>query len=172
MLWLLKPTRWLLGEPEFKCKMNQLLINCNDPTTGHKLQGISKDDIIITSWLGGIVFKRLELCCSLKGMNTRCFISVWTDWHGQVFQVFKRIDSIFDTGKTKTDYISETTKLQSLQTSKNIWYVKNWSELWMTSSFCLIFVHAWIFTSLILQTPHNSKKNTCNFSTRWKFTTS
>ena len=38
---------------EFQCKMKQIPANKNDATTGHKLQGISKDVIIITSWPTG-----------------------------------------------------------------------------------------------------------------------
>ena len=48
---------------EFRCKMKQIPANKNDATTGHKLQGISKDVIIITSWpTGGLVamFKNWE----------------------------------------------------------------------------------------------------------------
>ena len=40
--------------------MTQLPININDATTGHKLQGISKDAVIITSWPKGGLFKNLE----------------------------------------------------------------------------------------------------------------
>ena len=35
---------------DFRCKMTQFLVNLNDATTGHKLQGISKDVVIVTSW--------------------------------------------------------------------------------------------------------------------------
>ena len=45
---------------EFKCKMKQLPVNCNDATTGHKLQGMSKDVIIVTSWPNGGLFKNWE----------------------------------------------------------------------------------------------------------------
>jgi len=48
---------------EFQCKMKQIQVNRNDATTGHKLQGISKDVIIITSWpTGGLaaMFKNWE----------------------------------------------------------------------------------------------------------------
>ena len=38
---------------EFQCRMKQIPVNNNDATTGHKLQGISKDVIIITSWPTG-----------------------------------------------------------------------------------------------------------------------
>ena len=49
--------------PQFQCKMKQIPANKNDATTGHKLQGISKDVIIITSWpTGGLaaMFKNWE----------------------------------------------------------------------------------------------------------------
>ena len=48
---------------EFQCKMKQFQIISNDATTGHKLQGISKDLIVITSWpTGGLaaMFKNWE----------------------------------------------------------------------------------------------------------------
>ena len=47
-------------EQEFKCNMTQLPINLNDATTGHKLQGMSKDVVIITSWPKGGLFKNWE----------------------------------------------------------------------------------------------------------------
>jgi hypothetical protein len=33
--------------------MKQILANSNNATTGHKLQGMSKDAIIVSSWLTG-----------------------------------------------------------------------------------------------------------------------
>ena len=45
---------------EFRCKMKQIPANMNDATTGHKLQGMSKDVIIITSWPTGTMFKNWE----------------------------------------------------------------------------------------------------------------
>ena len=47
-------------EQEFRCNMTQLPINSNDATTGHKLQGMSKDVVIITSWPTGGLFKNWE----------------------------------------------------------------------------------------------------------------
>jgi hypothetical protein len=37
----------------FKCRMKQIQANTNDAITGHKLQGMSKDVIIVTSWPTG-----------------------------------------------------------------------------------------------------------------------
>jgi hypothetical protein len=37
----------------FRCKMKQIPANSNDATTGHKLQGMSKDAIIVSSWPTG-----------------------------------------------------------------------------------------------------------------------
>jgi hypothetical protein len=34
----------------FRCKMKQIPANSNDAATGHKLQGMSKDAIIVLSW--------------------------------------------------------------------------------------------------------------------------
>ena len=47
-------------EQEFRCRMTQLPINSNDATTGHKLQGMSKDVVIITSWPTGGLFTNWE----------------------------------------------------------------------------------------------------------------
>jgi hypothetical protein len=35
---------------EFRCKMIQIPANINDATTGHNLQGMSKDVIVVSSW--------------------------------------------------------------------------------------------------------------------------
>ena len=44
-----------------RCRMTQLPLNLNDATTGHKLQGMSKDVVIITSWpSSGAIFKNWE----------------------------------------------------------------------------------------------------------------
>ena len=48
---------------KFRCKMNQISANSNDATTGHKLQGMSKNIIIVSSWsTAGLskVFKNWE----------------------------------------------------------------------------------------------------------------
>jgi hypothetical protein len=45
------------------CKMNQIPANPNDATTGHKLQGTSKDITIVSSWPTGglsLLFKNWE----------------------------------------------------------------------------------------------------------------
>ena len=47
----------------FRCKMKQIPANSNDATTGHKLQGMSKDAIIVLSWPTGslaTMFKNWE----------------------------------------------------------------------------------------------------------------
>ena len=47
----------------FRCKMKQIPANSNDATTGHKLQGMSKDAIIVLSWPTGTLaamFKNWE----------------------------------------------------------------------------------------------------------------
>jgi hypothetical protein len=43
-----------------QCKMNQIPVNLNDGTTGHKLQGMSKDVIIVTSWPTGGLSKNFK----------------------------------------------------------------------------------------------------------------
>jgi hypothetical protein len=47
----------------FQCKMKQIPANSNDATTRHKLQGMSKDAIIVSSWPTGslaAMFKNWE----------------------------------------------------------------------------------------------------------------
>jgi hypothetical protein len=46
-----------------RCRMKQIPANSNDATTGHKLQGMSKDAIIVSSWPTGnlaAMFKNWE----------------------------------------------------------------------------------------------------------------
>jgi hypothetical protein len=48
---------------DFHCKMKQIQANSNNATKGYKLQGISKDVIVITSWPTGrlaLMFKNWE----------------------------------------------------------------------------------------------------------------
>ena len=52
-----------MSSNKFRCKMMQIPANSNDATTGHKLQGMSKDAIIVSSWLTGslaAMFKNWE----------------------------------------------------------------------------------------------------------------
>ena len=46
----MKPNNNATTKLQFICQMTQFPINLNDATTGHKLQGMSKDVIIITLW--------------------------------------------------------------------------------------------------------------------------
>jgi hypothetical protein len=55
-----KPHPFAQAPMQFTCRMTQLPVNLNDATTGHKLQGMSKDAIIITSWPKGGLFKNWE----------------------------------------------------------------------------------------------------------------
>jgi hypothetical protein len=44
----------------YQCKMKQIPANINDATTGHKLQGMPKDIIIVASWPTKSMFKNWE----------------------------------------------------------------------------------------------------------------
>jgi hypothetical protein len=44
----------------FRCKMKQIPANSNDATTRHKLQGMSKDAIIVSSWPTGSLAAMFE----------------------------------------------------------------------------------------------------------------
>ncbi len=43
-----------------QCKMKQIPANINDATTRHKLQGMSKDVIIVASWPTKSIFRNWE----------------------------------------------------------------------------------------------------------------
>jgi hypothetical protein len=43
-----------------QCKMKQIPASINDATTGHRLQGMSKDDIIVASWPTKLLFRNWE----------------------------------------------------------------------------------------------------------------
>ncbi len=55
-----KPNQLARSTMKFACRMTQLPVNLNDATTGHKLQGMTKDVVIITSWPKGGLFKNWE----------------------------------------------------------------------------------------------------------------
>ena len=55
-----KPHQMATIKMEFKCQMHKLRVNLNNATTGHKLQGMSKDVAIITSWPTGRLFRNWE----------------------------------------------------------------------------------------------------------------
>jgi hypothetical protein len=44
----------------YLCEMKQIPANINDATTGHKLQGMSKDVIIVASWQTESMFRNCE----------------------------------------------------------------------------------------------------------------
>ena len=48
------------GVPKYWAYVMQIPINLNDATMGHKLQGLSKDIVIITSWSSGGIFTNWE----------------------------------------------------------------------------------------------------------------
>ena len=56
----MKPHHHATTKLQFTCQMTQFPVNLNDATTGHKLQGMSKDHIIITSWPSGGLFRNWE----------------------------------------------------------------------------------------------------------------
>ncbi len=45
---------------DFRCKMQQIPANTNNATTGHKLQCMSKDVIIVASWPTASIFRNCE----------------------------------------------------------------------------------------------------------------
>ncbi len=71
-----KHFRTSFKKQQMRCKMNQIPANSNDETTGHKLQGMSKDVIIVMSWPTGGLSKNfknweyvvLSRVCTLSGL--------------------------------------------------------------------------------------------------------
>jgi hypothetical protein len=45
---------------DFRCKMKQIPANTNNATISHKLQGMSKDVIIVASWPTATMFRNWE----------------------------------------------------------------------------------------------------------------
>ena len=52
----MKPHHMTSAKVKFRCRMTQIPVNVNDATTGHKLQGMFKDVLIVTSWPFGGLF--------------------------------------------------------------------------------------------------------------------
>ena len=44
------PNDQVLTTTKMKCKVLQLMVNSSDAITGHKLQGLTKDNLIVYSW--------------------------------------------------------------------------------------------------------------------------
>jgi hypothetical protein len=71
----------------FQCKMNQIPANSNDATTGHKLQGMSKNAIIVSSWPTGslaAMFKNWEYVVLSRVRTLSGLYLVKTNRHGQI----------------------------------------------------------------------------------------
>ncbi len=67
--------------------MRQIPSNSNDATTGHKLQGMSEDAIIVSSWPTGslaTMFKKLGIWHPILCPNTIRSVPRQTNRHGQV----------------------------------------------------------------------------------------
>ena len=44
------PNDFVSEKQTMKCKINQIPVNSSDAITGHKLQGLTKDQLIVYSW--------------------------------------------------------------------------------------------------------------------------
>ena len=44
------PNDFVSEKQNMKCKINQIPVNSSDAITGHKLQGLTKDQLIVYSW--------------------------------------------------------------------------------------------------------------------------
>jgi hypothetical protein len=91
----------------FRCKMVQIPANSNDATTGHKLQGMSKDAIIVSSWPTGslaAMFKnqKLGVCRPIASPHTIRTVPGETYRHGQVIPAISATSSLH--GQNKNFY--------------------------------------------------------------------
>ena len=80
---------YYVSSKKFRCKMMQIPANSNDATTGHKLQGMSKDAIIVSSWPTGnlaAMFKNWEYV--VLSPHTIRTLPGETNRHGQVIPAF------------------------------------------------------------------------------------
>ena len=74
-----RPSQYSGAQIEFTLLMTQLPVNLNDATTGHKLQGMSLDSLIILSFLNKILralFKNWEYVVLLR-MQTLSGFSIF-----------------------------------------------------------------------------------------------
>jgi hypothetical protein len=101
-----------------QCKMNQIPANSNDGTTGHKLQGMSKDVIIVTSWpTGGLSknFKNWEYAVLLRVRTLSGLYLVDPIDMEKSFNPSFQIRSYIDKIKQKeTDILDQCQKAMSL----------------------------------------------------------
>ena len=97
-------------EQEFRCKMQQLPINSNDATTGHKLQGMSKDVVIISSWPTGGLFKNWEYVV-LSRVRTRSGLYMFEEIDmKKSFKPSPELASFFERAKEKEQTFLEERK--------------------------------------------------------------
>ena len=156
-----------LGKTKFKCKMNQFPVHCNDATTGHKLQGMSKDAIIITLWPRGELFENWEYVV-LSRVRT---------WEG--LYLFEPIDM------TKSFKPSEELALFLKRENKNKLHFWNSEQgslkifkkiietlMWVMKHFLIMFFARWKFATCNFLTHIDDFWPSLLFFIGWKFTTS
>ncbi len=88
-----------------RCKMKQIPANSNDATTGHKLQGMSKDAIIVSSWSTGslaAMFKNWEYVA----------LSCVPKLSGLYLVKPKDMDKSFQTSPQLTSYMDKIRKFE------------------------------------------------------------
>ncbi len=59
---------------QFNCRMKQIPANTNDATTGHKLQGMSKNLIIVTSWPTGFKNREYVVLLCARTLSGLCLV--------------------------------------------------------------------------------------------------
>ena len=69
---------------EFKCKMHQLPVNLDNVTAGQKLQSMTKDFIVITSWPPGGLFECWEYTVLFEDAHTERALLVRRNWSGKI----------------------------------------------------------------------------------------
>lgn len=109
--------------------MTQLPINLNHETTGHKLQGMSKDDVIITSWPTGGLFENWEYVV-LSRVRTRNGLYLFKPIDvNESFKPSPELANFFKRAKTKEKvFLRERIKSQKkLPTTKNKYWMNNYT---------------------------------------------
>ena len=96
----------------FGCKMNQIPANSNNRTTGHKLQGMSKDVIIVTSWPTGGLSKigSMLYCHVCVHCQDYTLLIQWT-WKSCLTHLLNSDLTLTKSSKKKKVYLINAKKL-------------------------------------------------------------
>ena len=102
----------------FRCKMKQIPANNNGATTGHKLQGMSKDAIIVSSWpTGGLaaMFKNWEYVVLSRVRTLSGLYLVKPIDMDKSFKPSPQTNSIHGQNKKNQERHAEKTQIRNIQ---------------------------------------------------------